>query len=159
MTCYNRRVRAAERVYAWVVSAAVLAAVLWPLTWGATRDSFPLSSYPMFARNRRSAVLSAVYAVATDADGERRYVPPDLVANREVLQARAVLDRAARGGKKGAMTLCREVASRIAAQSGGPFSGAAWVSIIRGRHDAGAYFETGALGSEQVLGRCPVERR
>ena len=76
--CYNRRVSASERVVAWAVSALVLAAVLWPLTWGATRDSFPLSSYPMFAHNRRSAVLGAVYAVATDPDGQRRYVPPDL---------------------------------------------------------------------------------
>lgn len=149
---------ARERVYAYVVSALVLGAVLWPLTWGATRDSFPLSSYPMFAHNRRSAVLAAVYAVATDAAGERRYVPPELVANREVLQARAVLDRAARGGKKGALLLCREIAGRIAAQHGGRFAGAADVAIVRGRHDASAYFDTGALGSEKVLARCAVER-
>jgi hypothetical protein len=152
-------VSAAERVFAWVVSAAVLGAVLWPLRWGATRDSFPLSSYPMFARNRRSAVLGAVYAVASASDGERRYIPPDLVANREVLQARAVLDRAARGGKKGAMELCRELADRLAARGGASFAGATSVSIIRGRHDAALYFETGALGSEKVLAVCPVERR
>ena len=148
-----------ERLRAFLVSAAVMTAVLWPLTWGATRDSFPLSSYPMFAHNRRSAVLGAVYAVATDPDGRRRYVPPDLVANREVLQARAVLDHAARGGKKGAMTLCRELAGRIAARTSGPFAGAASVSILRGRHDAAVYFDTGALGSETVIASCPVERR
>lgn len=150
---------AAERVFAWVVSAVALAAVLWPLSWGPTRDSFPLSSYPMFAHGRRSAVLSAVYAVATDAGGERHYLPPDLVANREVLQARAVLDRAARGGKSGAMTLCRELAGRIAAQPGGPFAGAVAVSIMRGRHDAAVYFDSGRLGSEKELARCPVEGR
>ena len=150
---------AAERVFAWVVSATLLSAVLWPLTWGPTRDSFPLSSYPMFAHNRRSAVLGAVYAVATDPDGQRRYVPPDLVANREVLQARAVLDRAARGGKKGAMALCRELAGRIAARTSGSFASAASVSILRGRHDASVYFETGALGTETVIASCPVERR
>ena len=157
--CYNRRVSASERVVAWAVSAVVMAALLWPLSWGPEHDSFPLSSYPMFAHNRTSAVLSAIYAVATDGDGERHYVPPELVANREVLQARAVLDRAARGGKKGAMLLCREVAGRIAGQSDGPLSGAVTVSIIRGRHDAGVYFDTGALGKETVLARCAVERR
>jgi hypothetical protein len=152
-------VRAAERVRAYAVSAAVLAAVLWPLGWGPIRDSFPLSSYPMFAHGRRSALLSAVYAVASDRAGERRYVAPELVANREVLQARAVLDRAARGGRRGAMVLCQEVAGRIAQLSAGPFAAAVEVSIVRGRHDAGAYFDTGALGPEQVLARCPVEGR
>ncbi len=158
--CYNRAVPLAERMRALAVSAVVLAAVLWPLTWNPDRDSFPLSSYPMFAHNRRSAVLTAVYAVATDQQGERSYVPPELIANREVLQARAVLDRAARGGKKGVAALCREVAERIAAGEGGAtLSGAVEVQILRGRHDAGAYFDSGQLGEEHVLGRCRVERR
>jgi len=158
--CYNHAVPLAERVRALAVSAVVLAAVLWPLTWIPDRDSFPLSSYPMFAHNRRSAVLTAVYAVATDQRGERRYVPPELIGNREVLQARAVLDRAARGGKKGVAILCREVAEKIAAgQGGAQMSGTVEVQILRGRHDAGAYFETGLLGEEHVLGHCPVERR
>jgi hypothetical protein len=139
------------------VSLLVLGTVLWPLTWVADRDSFPLSSYPMFAHNRRSAVLTAVYAVAMDARGERRYVPPEVVANREVLQARAVLDRAARGGKKGVAALCQEIAARIAAGQGA-LSGAVEVQILRGRHDAGRYFDTGALGEEHILGRCQVTR-
>lgn len=149
---------AAERIRAYLVSAAVLLAVLWPLTWRPPRDSFPLSSYPMFARNRRSATLSAVYAVADERGGGRTYVPPELIANREVLQARAVLDRAARGGRKGAMTLCREVSRRIAERGTGRLAEAVEVRIIRGRHDAVAYFETGELGTERVLARCPVER-
>lgn len=151
---------AGERAWAWVVSIAVMGAVLWPLGWKSGRDSFPLSSYPMFAHGRRSAELRAIYAVATDGRGERRYVPPELVANREVLQARAVLDRAARGGNQGAALLCDEIAGRIAAGGGGdPFAGAAFVQIIRGKHDAGVYFDTGALGSEKVLARCRVEGR
>ena len=150
---------AGERAWAWVVSIAVLGAVLWPLGWTSGRDSFPLSSYPMFAHGRRSAELRAIYAVATDGRGERRYVPPELVANREVLQARAVLDRAARGGKRGSALLCGEIAGRIAAGAGGdPFAGAAFVQILRGKHDAGVYFDTGVLGSEKLLARCPVER-
>ena len=149
---------AGERFYAVVVSALVLGAVVWPVTWRSDRDSFPLSSYPMFAHNRRSAELRAVYAVATDAAGGRRYVPPELVANREVLQARAVLDRAGKSGGKGARLLCGEIAGRIAASGGGTFAGALEVQIIRGRHDASVYFDTGELGSEKVLARCPVER-
>jgi hypothetical protein len=151
-------VSAGERLRALLVSAVVLGAVVWPVTWRSDRDSFPLSSYPMFAHNRRSAELRAVYAVATDAAGERRYVPPELVANREVLQARAVLDRAGKSGGKGARLLCGEIARRIAGESGGPFADAAEVQIIRGRHDAAVYFDTGELGSEKVLASCPVER-
>lgn len=149
----------AERVRALAVSAVVVSAVLWPLGWDdPNRDSFPISSYPMFAHDRRSSQLTAVYAVAIAADGQRRYVPPELVANREVLQARAVLDRAARGGKQGALLLCREVAGRIAAgQGGASFAATVEVQIMRGRHDAGRYFDTGALGVEKVLARCPVE--
>jgi hypothetical protein len=151
-------VSTAERVRALAVSAVVMAAVLWPLGWGdPNRDSFPISSYPMFAHDRRSAVLTAVYAVAMAYDGQRSYVPPELIANREVLQSRAVLDRAARGGKKGVALLCREVAERIAAgQGGAPFARTVEVQILRGRHDAGRYFDTGELGAEKVLGRCPV---
>jgi hypothetical protein len=143
-------VSVAERVIAYAVSALVIALVLSPLGWEASRDSFPLSSYPMFAHGRRSPVLHAVYAITTDAGGERTYVPPHLVANREVLQARAVLDRAARGGKKAAVALCREIAGRVDP------SGAAQVTILRGKHDAIRYFESGELGTEQVLARCPV---
>ena len=150
---------AGERAQAWVISIAVLGAVLWPLGWQSGRDSFPLSSYPMFARGRRSAELRAIYAVATDGRGERRYVPPELVANREVLQARAVLDRAARAGKQGAAILCGEIADRIAAGAGdAPFASSVEVQILRSKHDAGVYFDTGALGSEKVLARCSVER-
>jgi len=143
-----------ERGLAYLVSAAVLAAVLYPLSWPRQRDSFPLSNYPMFARGRRSAALTLIYGVAVGPGDERRFVPPKLVGNREVLQARAVFDRAARGGRRGALELCRAIAARVAAGDG--LAGAHHIQIVRGRHDAIAYFDRGALGREKVLARCPV---
>jgi hypothetical protein len=144
-----------ERWVAHVVSAALVACVLLPLTWPAERDSFPLSNYPMFARQRRSPVVKAVYAIAVDESGARHWVSPSMVANLEPLQARAVLDRAARGGKPAVEALCRSIAGRVAA-AGGELAGAVELRILRGSHDAIAYFEEGVLGKERVLGRCPV---
>ncbi|HUS66998.1 MAG TPA: hypothetical protein VMZ28_20815 [Kofleriaceae bacterium] len=144
------------RVWAYAVSTLVLAAVFYPLSWKEGRDSFPLSSYPMFARNRRSAELNAVYAVALEEDGARHYVPPELVANREVLQARAVLERAAGQGKKGTRALCEEIAGRLRG-AGGAIARATTVRLLRGKHDALHYFDTGELGEERVLAECPVE--
>jgi hypothetical protein len=144
----------AERVFAVVVSAVVLACVLVPLSWSNTRDSFPLSNYPMFARGRRSATLHAVYAVAYDADGGRHWVAPRLVGSREVLQARALLGRAVRR-RESAAALCRSIAARVAAQ-GGELAGAVELRIVRGKHDPIAYFESGALGPERAMATCPV---
>ncbi|HWM88935.1 MAG TPA: hypothetical protein VNO33_23955, partial [Kofleriaceae bacterium] len=137
---------------------AVLACVLLPLGWGRTRDSFPLSNYPMFARDRRSATLIAVYAVAYDRSGGRHWVPPKMVANREVLQARAMLERAGRR-KESAAALCSAIAERVAARGEGELAGAVEMRIVRGKHDSIAYFETGELGPERTLASCRVPGR
>ncbi len=146
------------RLFAILLSAATLTCVLLPLSWPQSRDSFPLSNYPMFARGRRSSTLNATYSVAYDAAGGRHWVPPTLVGNREVLQARAVLDRAARGGPEMTAALCRSIAGRVAS-AGGELAGAVEVRIVRGRHDSIAYFESGTLGPEQTLGTCRVPGR
>jgi hypothetical protein len=140
------------------VSAAALACVLWPLGWEAGRDSFPLSSYPMFAHGRTDSTLNAIYALAFDADGARHWVPTRLVGSREVLQARAVYERAARGGKRGLPGLCRSIAGRIAAIRTGELAAAVEVRILHGRHDSIAYFESGTLGEERALISCRVPR-
>ncbi len=69
-----------ERAGAAAFSAAVLGAVLWPLTQYRRPlrervDGFPLSWYPMFsARRPRKAGVN--YAVGVRADGTRRYCRP-----------------------------------------------------------------------------------
>lgn len=148
-----------ERWFASLISLAVLVAVVYPIAWREGRDSFPLSSYPMFARNRRSPVLHATYVVATTDDGARRFVPPELVANREVLQARAVLDQARRGGKRAALDLCRRISRRVARQDSGFFARAQTIAIVSASHDAVHYFERGELGVERELAKCGVPGR
>jgi hypothetical protein len=147
-----------DRVVAVVVSAGVLACVLLPLSWPASRDSFPLSNYPMFAHERRSAVLNAVYAVALDRGGQRHWVPPIALGTREVLQARALLEGTSMRGRAAVRGLCESIAARLPAM-GGELAGAVEVRVVRGSHDAIAYFERGALGPERTLSSCRVPGR
>jgi len=148
-----------DRVVAVVVSAGVLAGVLLPLSWPASRDSFPLSNYPMFAHERRSPVLNAVYAVAIDPDGSRHWVPPIALGTREVLQARALLEGTAMRGRSAVRALCESIAARLPAMDDPGLAGAALVRVVRGSHDAIAYFERGELGQERTLSSCRVPGR
>lgn len=143
--------------FAYLATAALLAAMFYPLSFDVQDDSFPLSNYTMFARGRKTPTLIADYMVALDAAGERTSIPPELVANAEVLQAQATIRQAIRRGKAGRAALCREVAARVAGDSS--FSSAVEVEMIGGRYDAMAYL-SGANrgGSEHVWVSCPVPR-
>lgn len=133
---------------------AVIAVLAWPLTFGPPRDSFPLSSYPMFARARKTAELRLHYFVAVGPGGERSFVAPRDVASAEVLQAQAVIAHAARGGKSARDQLCAAVARRL---GGRPGRAGGELRLVKGRHDAIAYL-TGQdqTGIEKILARCPI---
>lgn len=147
----------ASRVYAYLVIAAVLAAVSYPFTWPLSRDSFPLSNYPMFSRRLPEPTVTLQYALGLEPDGTRHHLPPRLVANEEVLQARAVLARAVSQGEQTTQSLCRTIAGRVARHR--DFEAVTEVRIVSGTHDAVAYL-TGrdTRGREDVYGRCPVPR-
>jgi hypothetical protein len=147
-----------ERVQAYVVSAVVLACVAWPVVRHPLRDdSFPLSTYPMFSRPRPKPVLSANYALRVDADGERHHLSPRYIANGEVLQARAILDRTV-GSKdrRRLRQLCEDIAERVARWD---HPAKATVRIVRGTHDAVEYL-TGrdTRGRERIHIECPVRK-
>lgn len=147
----------ASRVYAYLVIAVVLAAVSYPFTWPLSRDSFPLSNYPMFSRPLPEPTVTIQYALGLEPDGTRHHLPPRMVANEEVLQARVTLGRAVSQGKQATRTLCRSIAERVARHP--DFAAVTEVRIVSGTHDAVAYL-TGqdTLGREDVYGRCPVAR-
>jgi len=117
-----------RRAWAYLVSATLVGAVLWPLQKAKPKDDFPLSTYPMFSRKRPSEVsIDHVVAVA----GERQEaLPPDLVASGEVLQAKATITQKLRRGRRGAEELCRQVAERMAADED-----YAWADRIEVRSD------------------------
>ena len=144
------------RLYGYLVAFAVVTAVSVPFTWPSNRDSFPLSNYPMFSRPRPKPTVTIQYAVGVEPGGARHHLAPEMVANDEVLQARAVLARAVRSGRAAADELCRRIAGRVAGE-GGDLDAVSEVRIVTGSHDSVAYL-TGRdrIGTERVHATCPV---
>jgi len=145
----------ATRWYGLVVTLIAALAVAWPLTrHPVAGDSFPLSTYPMFATRRKDARLYLEYVIATGPGGARRHVPPELVASPEVMQAIVSVHAAvARGDATG---LCRRVATRLAPRAG--YRGFDEVQVIAGNHRAIDWFVKGVHGTERTLARCPIAR-
>ena len=125
-----------RRAWAYSVSLLLVGAVLWPLQQRPPRDSFPLSTYPMFSR-KRPTELSIDHVVAI-ADARQEAVPPNLVASGEVLQAKATITQKLRRGRRGAEELCREVAERL--QGEGDWSWARHLEVRSDRYLVLGYF-------------------
>jgi hypothetical protein len=118
------------------------------------RDSFPLSTYPMFAYRRPEARVTLHYVIAVGEGGARRHVPPDLVANAEVMQAMMTVRRAVDRGQT--QQLCAEVAARVARHR--DFDRMDTVQVVFGDHRAVAYLLRGVHGPERLLARCAIPR-
>lgn len=95
------------------MGAALLAvaAVGWPVARQPQRDSFPLSTYPMFTQLRpRQAAIEV--AVGLDAGGQEVRLEPELVGGTvEVIHAVATLGRSIAAGQAG--QICDEIAFRV----------------------------------------------
>jgi hypothetical protein len=144
---------------AWLVAAALLAAQVFPLTRGPLYDSFPWSTFPMFAHGLPTAVTPVDQLLAVAADGSARPVPPRLVANDEVLQAAATLRTTIRRGKKASRALCRKVAARVAADP--EWSDIVRLELVSRKFDALRYFagDQTPLGKPRVRAKCKVPRK
>ena len=136
-----------------VVGLGATAAVLSPLV-AMDQDSFPISSYPMFARPRGQPDLYAV--VARAADGREVRLPASVVASSEPLQTKVLIQRSVEQGPEAMQVLCRAVAARVADSPEALRS----VEIVRRRYDPIAYFTRGPEPIEQArLSSCRVPRR
>jgi hypothetical protein len=118
-----------------LASLAIAGAVALPVVGGPGHDSYPLSTYPMFARDRgRTSVLDT--AVATDRDGRELTLRPELIGGtHEPVHAAATVSEAVAGGH--AARLCTEVAARVA--HAGP-DRATSVQVVTLTYDAVAWF-------------------
>jgi hypothetical protein len=116
------------------------------------RDSFPLSTYPMFS-HRRSTAESVDTAVALDASGTPRRLGPQRIAGTdEIILATATVTNAINDGSVD--VLCKEIAERVA--SIGP-ADAVSVEVVTELYDAIDWYE----GDHQPINRvvhatCPV---
>lgn len=99
-----------------VVALGVVALVAVPgvrlLVHGADApDGFPLSTYPMFTRDR-GRIVEVPSVVVVRATGEVERLSPETIADTDqVIEASVVVSRAIAGGT--AAQLCSEVAGRI----------------------------------------------
>jgi hypothetical protein len=114
------------------------------------RDSYPVSSYPMFS-TRRTAASSVDTAVAS-GDDVVRLSPEVIAATDEVIQAAAtVRDAIARGETD---VLCADIAARVAA--GGP-EGATTIEVVTESYDAVAWYRNDHRPLGRIVhARCAV---
>ncbi len=118
-----------ERWRAASVAVVAVVAVLFPLARGLTRDSFPLSNYPMFTHNPRD-LTGFQRALGVTAGGEEVVLSPQLAGGTvEVIHAAQTIATALRQGR--GAELCAEIAARVA-ESGSP---AVEVLVVTDRFD------------------------
>lgn len=97
-------------VYAF--SALLVGAVVAPGVIPGARDDFPLSTYPMFSRQRPDTMWAAT-ARGVKADGKRTQIAAEDIASSEPMQALSTLKRAMNGGPRAANELCETIAARV----------------------------------------------
>lgn len=141
-----------RRGFAYLAGLGATAAVLSPLVSGAS-DSFPISTYPMFARAPGQPSLFAV--VGTAPDGAQQSLAPELVGSTEVLQVKVLIQRSVQRGPAAMAELCEATAARVAASDGA--GELRFVDIVRRRYDPIAYFVSSVEPIEQErVFRCPI---
>jgi hypothetical protein len=121
-----------RRRVASVVSVAAILVVLLP-AW-IERDSYPLSTYPMFSYRRdRVAVIDT--AVGYETDGGRVRLTPTIIAGgSEVIHAAVTVSTAIEQGDADA--LCHEIAERATARR----PALVRIQIVSETHDVVTYF-------------------
>jgi len=145
-----------ERIVPYATLLLLCGATALPLLGAQTSDSFPISTYPMFAAHRGQPTFHRLVAVMED--GSRKTVPPELVASAEVLQTKVIITRAVKRGKKAMRRLCNEVAQNISRDA--QFATAHTVQIEEVRFDSIRYFTEGTKPvSSKILGACPAQPR
>lgn len=143
-----------QRCVAYVVGLGLPLAVLSPI-WSGAPDSFPLSTYPMFARPRGQPTLHTL--VGLTADGRERRLPPEIVGSKEVLQAKVLIQRSVAEGPSAMAQLCETTAARVAESA--EFRDLRALAIVARRYDPVDYFVKGPSPLEQeTLSHCDVPR-
>ena len=136
----------AERRRALAVSGAVLLAVAWPVVssvLGGDGDSFPLSTYPMFANDRGDEAEVPTVVLVDDA-GEVHLLDPETIAGTDqVVQVWENLRDVVAAGPAAAAEHCREVAGRVDGDPGDR------IEVVVERHDVVAW----AAGDREPLAR------
>ena len=143
-----------RRVQAYIVTVVIVIAVMLPVFGDPRNDSFPFSTYPMFS-GLKDSTASIDHVVGVAGDGSRTVLPPESVANDEVLQARATIRQAVRQGPDAAERLCQQAAVWVYESR---WEKIETVEVLTDRFDTLAYFNGDKSPMSSVLhARCVVE--
>jgi nucleotide-binding universal stress UspA family protein len=144
-----------SRPVAYVFGLGLTLLVASPLLRDPSDDSYPLSTYPMFAKKREKPLFYFVEGLNKKREAER--LPPALVANAEVMQAAARVRRVVRAGEAATSEFCKEVAARV--RESRKHRDIVEVRIVGARFDPVAYFERGPEPEDRFdVARCRVKR-
>lgn len=148
-----RSSQALRREYRLAVTALVVLALVVPVLLD--RDSFPLSTYPMYSR-ARAAHTTLVTAYGIDTDGDRRELTPTLIGDSDDPLVVAGRLRAALASDR-ADVRCSEIAQRVSRRPS--LAEVVSIEVVSERHDTVAR----TLGEASLSGRdvhaiCEVDR-
>jgi hypothetical protein len=137
------------------LAIVLLVLVASPILRAADQDSYPFSTYPMFARKIRQPRLTV--AEGLDEAGGRQRLPPEIVASIEPMQAMRTLRLTAEQGLPALRQLCARIAERVTRDE--RFGRVTRVRIVRARFDPLTYFEGDPTPKElESLVTCRVRR-
>lgn len=123
-----------SRPRGYAVAIVLTMLVASPLFGAFSADSFPISTYPMFA-SVRSTETRLTHVLLVDDNEDTWPPPPSAIASDQVLQAQETLRQALRFGATETQALCERIAERVEG------TGAARVEIVTSTYDALVYFE------------------
>jgi hypothetical protein len=137
---------ALERAWAYAFGLSVCGLVAAPAFSRPTSDSYPLSTYPMFAYKREKTRL--FHMDGLDGKGARSRLAPRLVANDEAMQAAQTVRLAVSAGPERMALLCERVAKRVLLDA--RYASVVRVRVVEGLFDSLSYF-TGRSEPEQLI--------
>jgi hypothetical protein len=142
----------AARLWAAVVGATVIGAMLYPVVRGS--DGFPLSNYPMFSREK-DPVAVIHHVIAVSEAGNHRPLTPEHLGTDEIMQASQTAKLAVQGRR--ADELCTRAAAAVAVDE--DYADASHVQVRVDTFDAIAYWSGDRAPSKSVVAAmCAVER-
>lgn len=143
------------RLRAWCIIVATCAAVLTPLVpeWrGRNGDSFPLSWYPMFAKER-PALEKPTYVYGRTQAGERRKIDVSWWTSGGFNQGRNMLTKTVAAGEEPTRAFCEKLAKKVVKKKGEEWAAVTHVVIARAKFDRERFF---ALNDREPLGERVV---
>lgn len=145
-------------VFVIVVTCVAAASPVVPELRGRKGDSFPLSWYPMFAKER-PAKERPTYVFGVGPGGERVKVDVSYWTTGGFNQGRNELTTTVKAGDAALDAMCARIASRVVKKNRRELRQVTELRIATGTYDRERYFSGDrAPIKERILGRCPVER-